>query len=191
MHKPTNIQTHVCTCSWCVAVKVQQGDEPYGTPLLPPCFDVANLKIKIHISKHKRMFVYMFVCSFIRACMCVCVYLFVHAFICLYVHVFIRLFVRLLICTCIRLFMRLCVCACICVFVHLYKCVSVALCECTFAQMHNCTIARTHKCTHCQRSSTVMSTLLPSLCISSVRIGMMQYLVFCPARVTVLPGVYV
>lgn len=110
------------------------------------------------------MFVYMFM------------RLFVHSFICSFVYACIYVCMRLFIYVCKRvfvcLFMRLCICACICVF----------------ARLHNCTNTQS---AYCQRSSTVMSTLPPLLCIGSVRIEMMQYLVFCPARVTVLLGMYV
>ena len=129
-------------------------------------------------------------------CMCVCVYLFVclcmrinacmfvHAFVCLYVHVFICLFVRLF----VDLYVYAFVYAFVCLCVHLCICTNMFSCLYAIARLHNYTNAQN---TYCQRSSTVMSTLLPSLCLSSVRIGMMQYLVFCPARVTVLPGMYV
>lgn len=64
-----------------------------ASPLLPPCFDVANLKIKIHISKHKRMFVYMFMRLFVHSFVYACMYMFMRLFVCLCVHVFINLFV--------------------------------------------------------------------------------------------------
>lgn len=122
MHKLTNARLHKCTkqqtskrtfarAHGVLPSRFSRKMSHTASPLLPPCFDVANLKIKTHISKHKRMFVYMFM------------RLFVHSFICLFVYacmyVCMRLFVCLLICTCICLFMRLCVCACICAFTQI------------------------------------------------------------------------
>ncbi len=183
MHKPTNARLHKYTnqqtykrtfarAHGVLPSRFSRRMSHTALPLLLPCFDVANLKIKIHISKHKRMFVY--------ACM--------YVFMCLFVRLFVRLFMyackRMYVCSYIRLFVRLFVRA----FVHLHKCIFVFLCDCIFAQLHKHTNTQN---THCQRSSTVMSTLLPLFCISSVRMEMIQYLVFCPARVTVLLGVYV
>ena len=131
MHKPTNARLHKCTnqqtdkrtfarAHGVLSSRFSRGMSHTAPPLLPPCFDIANLKIKIHISKHKRMFVYM------------CMYLFV------------CLFVRLLICTCMRLFMRLCVCACICVFAQICFRVFMRLHVCTITQMHKILTASGH-----------------------------------------------
>lgn len=88
MHKPTNARLHKCTnqqtykrtlarAHSVLRSRFSRGMSHTALLLLPPYFDVANLKIKIHISKHKRMFVYMFMRLFVRLCVHVCVYLFV------------------------------------------------------------------------------------------------------------------
>lgn len=89
MHKPTNARLHKCTnqqtykrtftrAHGVLPSRFSRRMSHTALPLLLPCFDVANLKIKIHISKHKHMFVYMFmrlfVHSFVRLCVHVCVY---------------------------------------------------------------------------------------------------------------------
>ena len=118
-----------------------------------------------------------------RACMCVCVYvficlcmrinacMFVHAFVCLYVHVFIRLFV----CSFVDLYVYAFVYAFVCLCVHLCICTNMFSCLYAIARLHNYTNAQN---TYCQRSSTVMSTLLPSLCLSSTLLKVLNVLNF-------------
>lgn len=116
MHKPTNARLHKCTkqqtykrtfarAHGVLPSRFSRRMSHTAPPLLSPCFDVANLKIKTHISKHKRMFVYMFmrlfvhsfVCLFMRACM--------RAFVCLCMRInacmFVYAFVRLFMCVCV------------------------------------------------------------------------------------------
>ena len=86
LHKCTNQQTYKCTFTRAHGVlpsRFSRRMNHTASPLLPPCFDVANLKIKTHISKHKRMFVYMFMRMFVRLCVHVCVYV----CMCLFVYV--------------------------------------------------------------------------------------------------------
>lgn len=100
MHKPTNARLHVLVV--CCYQDSAERMSHTALPLLPTCFDVANLKIKTHISKHKRMFVYMFMRLFVCLCMrinaCMFVYVFICLFICAYIYSFVCLCVHLCIC---------------------------------------------------------------------------------------------
>lgn len=102
-NKHTNARLHVLMV--CCRQDLTEKMSHTSLLLLSPCFDVANLKIKTHISKHKRMFVYMFmrlfVHSFIRLFVCSFVYVCVQTHVCSFICLFVYLFVCLFMCTCI------------------------------------------------------------------------------------------